>query len=74
MRDAAAEEEAVVAVEHVRYRGAFGVQFFYHHAIVFGVAPLEGEADERVVYHWSSGARAGDKAESLESAEIRAVS
>ena len=27
-----------------------------------------------MVYHWSGGARAGDKAESLESAEIRAVS
>ena len=63
-----------MAVEHVQYRGAFGVQFFYHHAIVFGVEPLEGEADERMVYHRSGCARAGEQANSLESAEIRAVS
>ena len=49
MRDVAADERDAAALEHVRYRGAFGVQFIYPHPIVFGLEPLEGEADERVV-------------------------
>jgi hypothetical protein len=77
----AAQEAEAAPVRHVRFRGAFGVAFFWHHAVVVGVAPAAGAADERLVFHWSGGTAGGgadgapvrDKLATLEAAEICAV-
>lgn len=73
----ASTEDEHPPVTHVRYRGAFGVSFFWHHAVVVGAAPAAGCADERTVFHWSGGASslapAGDKWATLAASEICAV-
>lgn len=68
-------EAAVAAVSHVRYRGAFGLSFFWHHAVLLGPAPTPGEADERTVIHWTGGddASSGDKLSNLEAAQVLEV-
>jgi hypothetical protein len=55
-------------VTHVRYRGAFGLPFLWHHAVVLGDAPFR---DDHRVCHWSVGSgAAADDADFFESAVL----
>lgn len=65
------DDELLPPVRHLRYRGAFGLPFLWHHAVSFGAEPAPGCPDTRTVVHWSSGGDAGQsKVEALENAEI----
>lgn len=76
--------ESVLRVAHVRYRGAFGLPFFWHHAVallrdgpapsVDPVAPALGpfNATAAEVFHWSAGSGAGGLI-SLDEAEITRI-